>query len=207
MPLRWVVGLRNSIFVAHARERLGEVLLDTYSLAGPGRFLGELEGQTEECVARDAVLDPAGTVAHVDSIGSLVRRCRDAGSGQNPLLRRHFGLLIGCMRIRRVASALVIPGGSIPRRRDSRRATTFCARVRPAVPAAPDSPLVRRARLRPQMARRRVGCALHIASAAAGLSPLRHCGNTLAPTPTRDYAPSLHSPWRAATEVSGSGRR
>ena len=53
---------------------------------------------------------------------------------------------------RRVASALVIPGGSIPRRRDSRRATAFCARVRPAVAAAPDSPLVRRARLRPQMA-------------------------------------------------------
>ena len=101
-------------------------------------------------------------------------------------------------RIRRVASALVMPGGSIPRRRDSRRATAFCARVRPAVPAAPDSPLVRRARLRPQMAQRRVGCALHIASAAAGLAPLRHCGNTLAPTPTRDYAPSLRSPWRAA---------
>jgi hypothetical protein len=33
---------------------------------------------------------------------------------------------------RSVASALVIPGGSIPRRRDSRRATTDCAPVRPA---------------------------------------------------------------------------
>ena len=33
---------------------------------------------------------------------------------------------------RSVASALVIPGGSIPRRRDSRRATTCCAPVRPA---------------------------------------------------------------------------
>ena len=63
-----------------------------------------------------------------------------------------LGNLIESACWRRVASALVIPGGSIPRRRDSRRATAFCARVRPAVPAAPDSPLVRRARLRPQMA-------------------------------------------------------
>jgi IS30 family transposase len=33
---------------------------------------------------------------------------------------------------------------------------------------------------------------------ASGLSPLRHSGNTPAPTPTGDYAPSLRSPWRAA---------
>ena len=30
------------------------------------------------------------------------------------------------------------------------------------------------------------------------LRPLRYCGDTLAPTPTGDYAPSLRSPWRAA---------
>jgi hypothetical protein len=34
---------------------------------------------------------------------------------------------------------------------------------------------------------------------ASGLSPLRHSGNTPAPTPTGDYAPSLRSPWRAAS--------
>ena len=37
---------------------------------------------------------------------------------------------------------------------------------------------------------------MHVASAASGLSPLRHCGNTHAPTPTRDYRPSLRSPGR-----------
>jgi hypothetical protein len=99
---------------------------------------------------------------------------------------------------RRVASALVMPGGSIALRWDSRRATAFCARVLPAAPAAPDSELVRRVRQRPQMARRRVGCALHVACAAPGLSPLRHCGDTHAPTPTGDYRPSLCSPWPAA---------
>ena len=53
----------------------------------------------------------------------------------------------------------------------------------------------------PQMARRCVGCALHIASAGSGIyRSLRHCGNTLAPTPSGDYAPSLRSPWRAAHE-------
>jgi hypothetical protein len=34
-----------------------------------------------------------------------------------------------------------------------------------------------------------------------GLPPLRHCGNTLAPAPARDYAPSLRSPWRAAEDA------
>ena len=36
-------------------------------------------------------------------------------------------------------------------------------------------------------------------SLASGLAPLRHCGNTLAPTPTQDYRPSLRSPWPAAS--------
>ena len=31
---------------------------------------------------------------------------------------------------------------------------------------------------------------MHIASAASGLPPLRHCGDTPAPTPTGDYRPS-----------------
>lgn len=34
-----------------------------------------------------------------------------------------------------------------------------------------------------------MGCALHLASAASGLTPLRHGGETHAPTPTRDYRP------------------
>jgi hypothetical protein len=33
---------------------------------------------------------------------------------------------------------------------------------------------------------------------APGRRPLRHFGDTLAPTATGDYAPSLRSPWRAA---------
>jgi hypothetical protein len=52
----------------------------------------------------------------------------------------------------------------------------------------------------------RVGVgALHIASAAPGPPPLRHCGDTLAPTPTRDYRPSLRSPWPAAKECINNG--
>ena len=43
-------------------------------------------------------------------------------------------------------------------------------------------------------------CGMRFASClrGCGSSPLRHCGSTHAPTPTRDYAPSLRSPWRAA---------
>ena len=37
-----------------------------------------------------------------------------------------------------------------------------------------------------------------------GTPPLRHSDNTLAPTPTRDYAPSLRSPWRAAKAQKSS---
>ena len=35
-----------------------------------------------------------------------------------------------------------------------------------------------------------------LTSLASGLSPLRHCGNTPAPSPTQDYRPSLRSPGR-----------
>jgi hypothetical protein len=41
---------------------------------------------------------------------------------------------------------------------------------------------------------------------APGPRPLRHFGDTLAPTATGDYAPSLRSPWRAAHEGPGSSR-
>lgn len=83
--------------------------------------------------------------------------------------------------------SLVIPRASILLREDSVLGDNLASsRIRPAVAAAPDFPLVRRARQRPHMAQRRVGCALHVASAASGLSPLRHCGNTPAPTPIRD---------------------
>ena len=36
------------------------------------------------------------------------------------------------------------------------------------------------------------------------LRPLRHSGQTHAPTPTGDYAPSLRSPWRAADEKAAA---
>ncbi len=41
-----------------------------------------------------------------------------------------------------------------------------------------------------------------------GSTSLRHYDNTLAPTPIRDYAPSLRSPWRAAVApLPAAGRR
>jgi len=50
---------------------------------------------------------------------------------------------------------------------------SHCARALRAGAPVPDSPLVRRARQLPQMAGRRIGCALHVACAASGLTPLR----------------------------------
>ncbi|SDX70346.1 Integrase core domain-containing protein [Thiocapsa roseopersicina] len=52
-----------------------------------------------------------------------------------------------------------------------------------------------------RMARRRVGCALHTAFAAARPRPLRHCGGTHAPTPTGGRSASLRSPCLAETLI------
>jgi hypothetical protein len=37
---------------------------------------------------------------------------------------------------------------------------------------------------------------------SGGTAPLRHAGQTPAPTPTGDYRPSLRSPWPAAYEIN-----
>ena len=89
--------------------------------------------------------------------------------------------------------SLVNPSGGSCRRTDSLLATAYCA---------PDAPLrgrLRHERAAPQPLGLRhplrewldgVSDALCMSPPlASGLPPLRHCGDTLAPTPAGDYAP------------------
>lgn len=144
---------------------------------------------------------PVGTDAAVRLADRLLRTLRTdrreaPNHAQNCRRTRRY---LSCLQPESRVS-LVIPRGSILLPRGLGPCDNLLRRVRPAVTAVPDSPSVGRARQRPQMARWRVGCALHVASAAPGLSPPRHCGNTLAPTPT----PGLRA--FASLSLARSGR-
>jgi len=101
------------------------------------------------------------------------------------------------MMIQSVA-VLVIHFGTSKSPKRLRSATACKARVRPAVnngldehTPSPTSPIYGLTTCR---------MSSQIFSAATGNTPLRHCENPPGPTPTRDYPPSLRSPWRAAVE-------